>query len=331
MNKKVKTLFILCSTILFISGCNKDSKTENDNSLKKQNQNYHNKDKPKKETKIEEIHEGISLDKMQSADETLTTKKNGVDTDIWFLNTGMSDSILIKDHEEFMLIDTGDNNDSEVLKKAFKEKGVKNLKYLILTSWDYDAIGSVKEVFNNCTVNQIIAPNITPNASNYGKGAFSFIKSINKNIEVPKVEGESHILDISEFKIHNVNSNSNEENGQSLVIEFNSSNTKALFTSDILAPQEKNILSTIGKLALLKVARHGASDTTTNEFLKITMPEYSVILTGDATDLANSEKIDSSEVESRLNKINSKIFKTNKNGEIHFKIDNSGLYHTKNI
>ncbi len=34
----------------------------------------------------------------------------------------MSDSILIKDHEEFMLIDTGDTNDSEVLKKAFKKK-----------------------------------------------------------------------------------------------------------------------------------------------------------------------------------------------------------------
>lgn len=331
MNKKAKTLFILCSTILFISGCNKDLKTENDNNLKKQNQNYYNKDKPKKNTKTEKIHEGISLDKMQSANETLTTKKNGVDTDIWFLNTGMSDSILIKDHEEFMLIDTGDTNDSEVLKKAFKEKGVKNLKYLILTSWDYDAIGSIKEVFNNCTVNQIIAPNITPNASNYGKEAFSFIKSINKNIEVPKIEGENHILDVSEFKIYNVNSNSNEENGQSLVIELNSSNTKALFTSDILAPQEKNILPNIDRLNLLKVARHGASDTTTDEFLTVTMPEYSVILTGNITDLANSEKIDSSEVESRLNKINSKIFKTNDNGEVHFKIDNSGLYHTKNI
>ncbi|HBE9444538.1 ComEC/Rec2 family competence protein [Clostridioides difficile] len=202
---------------------------------------------------------------------------------------------------------------------------------MILTSWDYDAIGSIKEVFNNCTVNQIIAPNITPNASNYGKEAFSFIKSINKGIEVPKIEGENHILDVSEFKIYNVNSNSSEENGQSLVIELNSSNTKALFTSDILAPQEKNILPNIDRLNLLKVARHGASDTTTDAFLTVTMPEYSVILTGNITDLSNSEKIDSSEVESRLNKINSKIFKTNNSGEVHFKIDNSGLYHTKNI
>ena len=107
-------------------------------------------------------------------------------------------------------------------------------------------------------------------------------------------------------------------NNNSLVFKLQYKNFSMLFTGDIEKVTEEKILTLYGKnveklkSTVLKIAHHGSKTSTTDKFLKVVNPKIGLIGVG-KNNLFNHPAL---EVINRLNKFGTKIFRTDKNGEI---------------
>ena len=113
----------------------------------------------------------------------------------------------------------------------------------------------------------------------------------------------------------------NNENDNSSVIYFNYFNYKFLFMGDAGIMREKAILDIykLDKIDFLKIGHHGSKTSSSKEFINEINPNYSIISVGKNNRYGhpNSETLD--------NLKNSKIYRTDQNGSIMFKIKNNKL------
>lgn len=116
----------------------------------------------------------------------------------------------------------------------------------------------------------------------------------------------------------------NKLNNNSLVCKLVSIGTSVLFTGDIEEAAEKQILKKyennleLLKTDILKVAHHGSKTSTTLEFLNTTKPKYAIIGVGNENKFGHPSNI----TIQNLKKINTKIYRTDKMGEIMIKVNN---------
>lgn len=214
-----------------------------------------------------------------------------IDSYVAFINVSQGDSILIHDKNVDVLIDTGGSLykdiGNDVLIPFFKRKGIKDLDYVFLSHNDYDHNGAFDTLFSNFIVkNYVIGSN------------FSF-------------------KDVGNLKFINLNKYGDNtlENDDSSVIKLEFYSKTYLFTGDISKSiEEKLVLYEDIKADILKVAHHGSSTSSSEEFLRKVNPEIAVISVGEN----NRYKHPSSDVINRLNKLDIKILRTDIEGTIIF-------------
>ena len=84
-----------------------------------------------------------------------------------FLNTGKSDSILIRMDDQVILVDTGDDDDYNAIKAKLDGYGINTIDYLIITHYDNDHIGAADDVLKNYTVKMVYAPDYVRNSGEF--------------------------------------------------------------------------------------------------------------------------------------------------------------------
>ena len=119
----------------------------------------------------------------------------------------------------------------------------------------------------------------------------------------------------------------NKINNNAIVMKLNYNNFSMMLTGDIEEVAEKEIVKTykdkkILKSDILKVAHHGSKTSTTEEILNEIEPKVSLIGVGKNNLFGHP----SSEVLKRLENLNSKIFRTDINGEINISVNSKGKY-----
>lgn len=106
----------------------------------------------------------------------------------------------------------------------------------------------------------------------------------------------------------------NADNDTSIVIQLNYKDNKFLFMGDATSKVENQLLNNnkLGKIDVLKVGHHGSNSSSSEKFLNIVLPKYSII------SVNNSEysKHPSENTIERFNLIHSKIYRTDVNGTI---------------
>ena len=168
---------------------------------------------------------------------------------------------------------------------------------------------------NNFKVEKIIF-----NCGEYNDLEKDLIKTLNKN----KIKYFSCIneikLDKYSFKFLNTSTYDN-ENDNSSVIYFNYYNYKFLFMGDASTEREKNILEkyNLKDVDFLKVGHHGSKTSSSKDFIDEVNPKYSVISVGKNNRYCHPNK------EVLKNLEDSKIYRTDKDGSIMFKIKNNKL------
>lgn len=75
-----------------------------------------------------------------------------------FLNTGESDSILLRMDDKVILVDTADTDDSLKIKNKLQSYQIQTIDYLIITHYDNDHIGSVSAIMNEFAVGEVYMP-----------------------------------------------------------------------------------------------------------------------------------------------------------------------------
>ena len=127
-------------------------------------------------------------------------------------------------------------------------------------------------------------------------------------------------IDKNKLKFLNTKEYDN-ENDNSSVIYFNYYNYKFLFMGDASTEREKDILEkyNLKDVDFLKVGHHGSNTSSSEEFINSINPKYSLISVGKNNRYGHPNK----EVLDNLN--DSKIYRTDQDGSIMFKIKNNKL------
>lgn len=243
---------------------------------------------------------------------------------VHFIDVGQADAILIEQDQQYMLIDAGNNNDSDLIVNYLKEQNVEKLQYLIGTHPHEDHIGGADAVINNFDIDQIFMPQVVNNTKTF-KDVIAAIKDKKLTITTPNV-GDSYKLGDAEWTILAPNSKEYEElNDYSIVVRLVFGNNSFIFMGDAEAKSEDEILEYYeNEIAsdVLKVGHHGSSSSTSEEFLEAVNPRYAVISAGKDNQYGHPHD----EIIARLEEKNIEILRTDESGTIIFSADADGNF-----
>lgn len=262
----------------------------------------------------------IASDTQNELDET-QTKKNFIAEDklvVDYIDVGQADSILLRNKDKTMLIDAGTNEQGKNVVSFLKEEGISKIDYLIGTHPHEDHIGGLDDVINNFDIGKIYMPKRQTTTKTF-KDVLSAIKNKNLTITQPK-KGE--IIDLGQAKCEFMTEpiiDDDNINLSSLTLRVEFGNNSFLFMGDAEKQNEKTI--TWPKTDVLKVGHHGSDTSSSKEFLEQVNPKYSIIMVGEG----NTYKLPKQPIIDRIEKIGSKIYRTDKNGNIKIISDGNNL------
>ena len=237
---------------------------------------------------------------------------------VYYLDVGQGDSSLIIYNDIVVMNDTGGTSNYNVSSgciKLLKSLGYSHIDYLILTHGDFDHMGDSIYLINNYKVKNVVLNN-----DSFNELETNLIKELKKkkikyyqNVEkIPISNNIITILNTEEYDNENDNSN---------VIYIELNNYKFMFMGDAGVDKEKDILEryNISNIDVLKVGHHGSKTSSSKSFINKINPKYSIISVGKNNRYGHPNK----EVLNNLD--HSKIYRTDEDGSIMFKIKNNKL------
>ena len=237
---------------------------------------------------------------------------------VYYLDVGQGDSSLIIYNDEVVMIDTGGISNFFVSSgsiKLLKSLGYSHIDYLVLTHGDFDHMGDSIYLINNYKVKTVVLNN-----DSFNELETNLIKELkNKKIKyyqnVKKIPISNNIITILNTKEYD------NENDNSNVIYIELNNYKFMFMGDAGVDKEKDILEryNISNIDVLKVGHHGSKTSSSKSFINKIKPKYSIISVGKNNRYGHPNK----EVLNNLD--HSKIYRTDEDGSIMFKIKNNKL------
>ncbi len=180
---------------------------------------------------------------------------------------------------------------------------------------DADHMGEAKYLVENFTIKKVI----------FNVGEFNTLeKDLIKVLEEKNVKYYRNVneLKVDDTKFYFLNTRVyDNENDNSSVIYFEFNKNKFLLMGDAGVEREKDILEkyNISNVDVLKVGHHGSKTSSSKEFINDINPKYSVISVGKNNRYGHPNR------EVLYNLKDSKIYRTDKDGSIIFKIKNSKL------
>lgn len=252
--------------------------------------------------------------------------------EVYFLDINQGDSaIIITPHKrDVVMIDTGGKityevedwkkgnksyNLSDNTIKFLKSKGITTIDYLITTHGDYDHMGEAINLVENFKVEKVI----------FNCGEFNDLeKELIYALDKKKIPYYSCIeeLNIDDNKLFFINNKDyDNENDNSSVIYTELNNHKFLFMGDAGVEVEEDLIEkyNLNDIDVLKVGHHGSNTSSSKFFINNIKPKYAIISVGKNNRYGHPK----SSVLDTLS--NSKIYRTDLDGSIMFKINNNKL------
>ena len=241
------------------------------------------------------------------------------DLEIYFFDVGQADSILIKERDNTVLIDAGNNEDGEKIVDYLKEElSLSDIDIVIGTHPHEDHIGGLDNIIDSFDIGRIYMPDVISTSKTFEE-VLNVIENKKYYVDIPKIDNEI-ILGNMLFEILYTGNDESDLNNSSIVMKLKFGNTSYLFTGDATDNVEKLILNKNLKSDVLKVGHHGSKYSTTNDFLDKVNPEYAIIMVGEDNSYGHPTK----NILDKLNKRNIKVYRTDKDGTI--KITSDGNF-----
>lgn len=246
---------------------------------------------------------------------------------VHFIDVGQGDCELIVTEKYTLLIDCGEDSTVSEVIGYIHSLGITKLDYVIATHPHSDHMGGMYEILERFNVGRFIMPEIDedyePVTVVYDK-MLDVIekKSINAsyaNAGEVIFLGEGASLEI----IAPVRSDYDNLNNFSVAARLVFGNTSFLFTGDIEALAESDILQSGTNVDsdVIKVPHHGSTSSSSKEFLNAVSPEYAVIEVGLDNDFGHPK----SEILRRYKSMECEVFTTAESGDIVFVTDGTEI------
>ena len=229
-----------------------------------------------------------------------------------FIDVGQGDSIFLEfPNGKNMLIDAGENYESETVQSFINSKGYFSLDYVVGTHPHTDHIGGLESIIRRYEIGEIYLPKVVHTSKTY-ENLLTTINElgykVNSAISGMEIINEKGL----EVKILSPkNSNYSELNNYSVVIKIVFGNTSFLFMGDAEKVVENEILSEVSA-DVVKVGHHGSDSSSSSDFVESVGAKYAVIMSG----VDNQYDLPSDEVVSRWENSGAKVYNTSVNGNI---------------
>ena len=259
--------------------------------------------------------------------------------EINMIDVGQGDGIVLSSGNVDILIDGGSTSKKNVgkyqIEPFLKYKGIGQLDAVIITHEDQDHISGVMELFEDMEkggirVKMLILPEIADDSK--GDNYYSLEKAaVRNNVPILYINcGEK--LNIGGLELFCLNPEKNmstySPNAYSTTLFVQKGNIKCLFTGDIEGEGEQHLIEDIkenpdkfSNLTIFKVAHHGSMYTNSQELLELLNPRIALISCG----IDNSYGHPHKELIERLHEIGTKIYRTDRDGEIQVSLNKNKL------
>lgn len=268
----------------------------------------------------------VSSENTEKKEETIIEKVPENDSmiltnfQIYFLDVGQGDAILIQNNGEYALVDAGNNKDGKKLVRYFHNLGIRNFKYVIGTHAHEDHIGGMDNIIKNFTIDHFYMPAVATDFRTFQEVIEELTK---KEIlwETPNMDDTFTLAD-AKFTVIWVGDDREDLNKDSIVLRITYKNTSYLLTADIPIEIEELIKNKKIQSDVLKVSHHGSKQSNSELFLKKVNPKYAVISVGKQNDYGYPKPI----VLERLQKLGTEIYRTDELGTILISSDGDKIY-----
>ena len=247
------------------------------------------------------------------------------EAELHFIYVGQGDSTLIMCEEGNILIDAGPFEARNDVVTYLEGVGVKEIEYCIFTHPHEDHIGGAKAVIENFDVKNVIMTDRTADTKTY----LNLLGALEKSdARVLKARiGDTYSVGDFEFEILAPFDTGSkvDTNNTSIVIRAVFGTSSMLFMGDAESGVEAELIEAYGdglRSDLIKVGHHGSKTSSSQKFLDEVDPEYAVISCGVDNIFAHPHR----ETLDRLNKMDVKIFRTDKSGTVVLLLDGKSIY-----
>ena len=256
--------------------------------------------------------------------------KHPLENEITMLDVGQGESIFLRDVTgKTILIDVGGKAESDKKIEKWQEKtttsnaqrtlipylksrGVAKIDQLILTNTDKEHVGDLLEVTKAFHVGEILVSKGSLKQKQFVaelQATQTKVRSITAGENLPIFGSELEVLSPRE-----IGDGGHED---SLVLYGKLLDKNFLFTGNLEEKGEKDLLKQYPDLEVdvLKAGQHGSKKSSSSAFLEQLKPELTLISVGKS----NRTKLPHQETLTRLEGINSKVYRTDQQGAIRFK------------
>ena len=250
---------------------------------------------------------------------------NGYSDDfVKFIDVGQGDSTLICSNGYSAIIDTGISDSASDICSVLDDCGIDTLDVMILTHLDNDHIGGAKRIIEIYSPKNLILPEISVESEGLATAhlVIGMVTDYGGNIYTATAGMNFEIGDFKATVLAHF-SEQDKENNRSIVMMAEIDRKRFLLTGDIEKKAEYELLKEGLDLRcdVLKVAHHGSDSSTTEDFIKAIKPNYAVISVGED----NLYNLPDNKVLSNLQYYGAKIFRTDKNSDITFFVNDGEI------
>lgn len=214
----------------------------------------------------------------QSAEDrknTVTVPMDGLY--VHYIDVGQGDSELVCCNGEYMLIDAGEPDASDAVLEYLDRHGIDKLDYLVCTHGHSDHCGGLDAVVESLEVETVFTSPYAGDSPSY-EIFTDAVYDAGLELTVPEL-GESYRLGEASFSFIGPLEDYDNQNDDSLVMRLEYGDTSFLFTGDMTAKAEKDLINDGADLRcdVLKVGHHGSSGSSCYQFLYEAQPGIGVI------------------------------------------------------
>lgn len=256
---------------------------------------------------------------------TIINKDNEGYLEIHFIDVGQGDSSLIKfvdtnksngDDSAAILVDAGDNSKGTTVRNYLNNQKVNSLAYFVCTHPDADHIGGAASIVSNVPIanESVWGPDFEKTTKTY-ENLMNEIFYKSYKYEVPKF-GEVYKLGLASFEFVAPLEKHKDVNSNSLVFKIWYGNDSFLFVGDCEEEEEIEIVNGDYRndidADVLKVGHHGSKTASSEEFLDLITPKYSIISCGEGNKYFHPHAA----ALNNLRAIGSELFRTDVQGSV---------------
>ena len=231
---------------------------------------------------------------------------------VHYIDVGQGDSELVCCNGEYMLIDAGEPGASDAVLEYLDALGIDKLDYLVCTHGHSDHCGGLDAVVESLEVETVFTSPYTGDSASY-EIFTDAVYDAGLELTVPEL-GESYSLGEARFSFLGPLEDYDNTNDDSLVIRLEYGDTSFLFTGDMTAKAEKDLINDGARLRcdVLKVGHHGSSGSSCYQFLYEAQPSIGVISCENGNRYGHPHE----ETLSRLHDADVTVFRTDLEGSI---------------